>query len=161
MIRGMKILFVSHQIYPCFVGGTEIFNYYLAGRLAADNDVTLFSYCDSEIEGVSLHAVGRRRPTRYLTPLKLAWYMIRHRREIDVAFLSYSRSHWFEWTMYPVLKRLFGIRYVITIHGGGLSPWKPFFLYDWCFRNAVRLIGISGRICGEYRERTGLEVLWG
>ncbi len=154
----MRILFVSHQIYPCFFGGTEVFNYHLSRELARDNEVTLFTYCDRAAEGVRLVRVNRVRPTRYLTPLKLANYIIRHRSEIDVVFLSYSRSHWFEWSLFPILRKLTGIPYVITIHGGGLTPWKPFFLYDWCFRNASALVGISERICAEYRKRTGLEV---
>lgn len=154
----MRILFVSHQIYPCYTGGTEIFNYYLARELAGEDNVTLFTYCDRENEGIDLVRVKHSRPARYITPMRLARYIIRHRRKIDVVFLSYSRSHWFEWSLFPVLKKLFGIRYVITIHGGGLTPWKPFFLYDLSFRNAFRLIGISERICVEYRERTGLEV---
>ncbi len=154
----MKILFVSQQIYPCFTGGTEIFNYYLARELARDNDVTLFTYCDSENEGIDLVRVKYTRPTRYMTPIRLARYIIKHRDKIDVVFLSYSRSHWFGWSLFPVLRKLFGIRYVITIHGGGLTPWKPFFLYKWSFTNAFRLIGISERICVEYRKRTGKEV---
>jgi len=154
----MRILFVSHQIYPCYTGGTEVFNYYLAAELARGADVTLFTRCDSAPEGVGLVSARKVRPARYLTPLRLAWHIIRHRREFDVAFLSYSRSHWFEWTLYPLLRKLFGITYVITIHGGGLTPWKPFFLYHWCFRNAFRLVGISERICEEYRRRAGLDV---
>ena len=154
----MRILFVSHQIYPCYIGGTEVFNYYLARELAKENDVTLFSWCGEENEGIDLVRVKHSRPARYLTPIKLASYIIKHRNEFDVVFLSYSRSHWFEWSIFPVLKKLVGISYVITIHGGGLTPWKPFFLYDWSFKNAFKLIGISERICVEYRKRTGLDV---
>jgi glycosyltransferase involved in cell wall biosynthesis len=154
----MNILFVSQQIYPCYFGGTEVFNYYLARELVRDSNVTLFTCCDRAPEGVDLVSINKVRPARYLTPLRLAWHIVRHRRDIDVVFLSYSRSHWFGWTLYPLLQKLLGIRYVITIHGGGLTPWKPFALYDWCFRNAFRLIGISERICDEYRKRTGLEV---
>lgn len=156
----MRILFVSHQIYPCVTGGTEVFNYHLARALCRDNEVALFSYCGSFFEGIDQVRVRKQRPTRYLTSLKLAFHILRKRKEIDVVFLSYSRSHWFEWSLFPLLKKLAGIRYVITIHGGGLTPWKPFFLYKWCFVNASKLIGISERICVEYRKRTGTDVLY-
>ena len=154
----MRILFVSDQIYPCYTGGTEVFNYYLARELAKENDVTLFTYCDRGSEGVDLFKTKHTRPARYITPIKLARYIIKNRKQIDVVFLSYSRSHWFEWSLFPVLEKLFGIKYVITIHGGGLTPWRPYVLYNWSFRNAVGLIGISERICVEYRKRTGKKV---
>jgi hypothetical protein len=80
----MRILFVSHQIYPCYTGGTEVFNYHLAGALAREHEVTLFTYCDRAHEGVELVKVGRTRPSRYLTPLKLARHIIRNRTRIDV-----------------------------------------------------------------------------
>jgi glycosyltransferase involved in cell wall biosynthesis len=47
---------------------------------------------------------------------------------------------------------------VITIHGGGLTPWKPYAPYRWCFEKAFELIGISQRICIEYIGRTSREV---
>ncbi len=154
----MRILFVSHQMYPCYTGGTEIFNYHLAEALAREHEITLFTYCDRAPEGVELMKARYTRPTRYLTPLKLAWHILRNRDRIDVVFLSYSRSHWFEWTLYPLLEKLLGIKYVITIHGGGLTPWRPYALYRWCFDRAFELIGISRRICIEYIGRTGREV---
>jgi len=154
----MRILFVSYLIYPCDTGGTEVFNYHLADRLSQQNDVTLWTYCDTSPDNTELKSVRKHRPERYISALKLFFYILRNRKNLDVIFLSYMRSHWFWWSLLPIIKMLTGIEYVITIHGGGLTPWKPFFLYRWSFVNAFKLIGISKRICAEYEKRTGLEV---
>ncbi|MDZ7859577.1 MAG: glycosyltransferase family 4 protein [Candidatus Krumholzibacteriota bacterium] len=154
----MKILFVSNHIYPCVTGGAEIFNYYLADKLSANNNVTLFSCCTKKHANIKLVNVKKQRPISYIMPLKLLWYVLRTRKKIDVIFLSYMRSHWFGWLIYPILKKIFGIEYIITIHGGSLNPWKPFFPFYWAFRNAFRLIGVSERICEEYNRRAKLNV---
>lgn len=156
----MRILFVSYRIYPCDTGGTEVFNYYLAERLSEDHSVELLTYCNRKVGETELIRVRKHRPTRYITPLKLLFHVIRNRKKIDVIFLSYMKSHWFWWSILPVIRKLTGIQYVITIHGGGLTPWKPRFLYHWSFMNAFKLIGISRRICEEYEKRTGREVIY-
>lgn len=154
----MRILFVSDYIYPCATGGAEIFNYYLAERLSANNNITLFSYCSYENPDIKFANIRKQRPIRYLTPLKLLSYVFKNRKKIDVIFFSYMRSHWFGWLIYPMLKKFLGIEYIITIHGGSLNPWKPFFPFYFAFSNAFRLIGVSERICEEYDRRAGLDV---
>lgn len=156
--EGIRILFVSFQIYPCKTGGTEVFNFHLADELSRSNKVILYTYCDKTAGNAELKTIRKGRPVKYLTPFKLFSYILKNRKDIDVIFLSYMRSHWFRWTLFPIIKKLFGIPYIITIHGGGLTPWKPFSLYRWAFVNADRLIGISERIKEEYQKRTGMDV---
>lgn len=154
----MNILFVSYRIYPCETGGTEVFNFHLADRLSRSNSVTLLTHCNKKIGETELIRIKKHKPSKFITPIKLFFHVLKNRKSIDVIFLSYMKSHWFGWSLLPIIKKITKIPYIITIHGGGLTPWKPNFVYRWSFINASRLIGISRRICIEYEKRTGLEV---
>jgi len=73
--------------------------------------------------------------------------------------LTLSRSHWLNWWPYPVLKKLFNFKYIVIIHGGGLSEWKWKYPFLKLFEKADQVIGISKRICEVYHNRTGVNVI--
>jgi len=45
-----KICFITPQIYPDFVGGAEVFNYYLIKHLAQDNQVSYITLSKNNIK---------------------------------------------------------------------------------------------------------------
>jgi len=150
----MNLCFIAPRIYPHFFGGAEIFNYYFIQKLNKKNSISLISYSEKNLKNIYIHKITKKRPVRYLTPLKIFFKIIIHRRIYDVLILSYMRSHWFNWIIYPVLKHIFKMKYVIIIHGGGLNKWKPYFPFQLAFNKADKIIGVSKRICQEYEKRT-------
>jgi glycosyltransferase involved in cell wall biosynthesis len=94
-----------------------------------------------------------------LFPFMVALSLIakKHKDQTHV-ILTFSRSRWFYWIYYPILKKLFGFRYTIIIHGGGLTKWRFKAPFKWFFKNANHVIGISERIQTEYLSRTGVDV---
>jgi glycosyltransferase involved in cell wall biosynthesis len=72
----------------------------------------------------------------------------------SIIILTYSKSRWLHWWLYPVLNLLTGLKYIIIIHGGGLTKWDWPFIHKLLFKKASEIIGISWRICNEYKNRT-------
>ena len=94
-----------------------------------------------------------------LFPLMIALRLVGEKDKDQIhVILTFSRSKWFYWIYYPILKQLFGIKYTIIIHGGGLTKWRFKAPFKWFFRNANHVIGISERIQHEYHARTGVDV---
>lgn len=155
-----KLIFVCGNLYPFNLGGAEVFNYYLMQSMAKQAEVL----CINPHSGKLTDSVRRLRIRTpflpvlwfpFFTALKLLFQG--NKKNMHVV-LTFSRSKWFYWIYYPILKKLFGIRYTIIIHGGGLTEWSFEMPFKWFFRNADHVIGISDRIRDEYQKRTGVEV---
>ena len=79
-------------------------------------------------------------------PLLAALKLLALKRKGDMhVVLTFSRSRWFYWIAYPFLRTFFGIHYSIIIHGGGLMQWKFAAPFQWLFKRADQVIGISER----------------
>lgn len=157
----MKILFVSHGIYPCKIGGAEIFNYYLVKTLAKYHKFTVLTQCGEETGlDATIIKITRRKfgLSRISIPLQDFLVILKLRKYIDLIHITYARDHWMRWLPYPVAKKIFNIPYIITIHGGGLHQWKPVFPHRFLFDNAENIIGISQKIKEEYERRTHREI---
>lgn len=153
-----NILFIQGNIYPQNVGGAEIFDYYLIRQLSRFFKMHYISthiWPEKELKGYKIPII---KPLGIFFPLIAFLIIIKNRKKNNFIHLRYSRSRWINWWPYPILKKAFGINYLITIHGGGLTPWKFKCFYQWFFRNATGIIGISERICNEYEKRTGIKV---
>ena len=159
----MNILFVSHNIYPCITGGAEVFNYNLVKALSDRYSIHLLTLCQEQIEiGASLIMEERRKfgPARISIPLQDILNMLKLRKKIDLIHITYMRDHWLKWMSYPIMSRKFNIPYVMTIHGGGMSPWKPRFPHKLLFDRASKIIAVSNRLKIEYEKRSGRDVLF-
>ena len=158
----MNILFISHRLYPCVVGGAEIFNYYLLKELPLFCDISLITSCSKHDDlNVSLIEIDPKKfgSARVALPLQDIFHILKLRKKIDLIHVSsYMRAFWLQWIPYPLMKMIFGIPYIVTIHGGGMHEWKPSFPHKFLFNNASAVIGISKRIKKEYEKRSGREV---
>lgn len=155
-----ELVFVCGNLYPYNLGGAEVFNYYLMRSMAADCKVTCINTkTDLKKDGIIHQKINAPFLIALLFPFMVALSLIAKKdKDQTHVILSFSRSKWFYWIYYPILKRLFGIRYTIIIHGGGLTKWRFKAPFKWFFRNANHVIGISERIQSEYQSRTGVDV---
>lgn len=158
----MNILFISHGLYPCKIGGAEVFNYYLLKELCKRHNIFILTHCQKKIDidasfiRVKPEKFGIRRLS---IPLFDLINLVRLKVRIDFLHIaSYMRAHWLQWLPYPLIKKIYGIPYVVTIHGGGMHEWKPVFPHKLLFDNASVIIGVSERIKQEYERRINREV---
>ncbi|MBI5739897.1 MAG: glycosyltransferase family 4 protein [Nitrospirae bacterium] len=160
----MNVLFVSHQLYPSVTGGAEIFNYYLLKELARFHNIAVLTGCEDKsdlpVTCIRIDA-GKFGPARISIPLEDIANIIKMRHRTDfIHVASYSRAHWLQWLTYPLTKKLLGIPYLITIHGGGMHPWKPAFPHKVFFENAAAIVGVSQAIKDEYESRSGRKIVY-
>ena len=155
----MNIVMISPAIYPCVTGGVEIFNYYLIKELAErGHKVWIFTTCEHNWDNKSIFVVKVNerfllRPTPSID-FHILFKLMQLRKRIDIVHVPYtSNSH----LAYPMLlaKKLFDIPYIITIHGGGMYPWKPKTQHKLFFQHADAIVAVSETIKEEYERRSG------
>jgi len=142
----MNILFISHGLYPCKIGGVEIFNYYLIKALTKFHKISVITSCKKDI--ISKATFIRMKPRKLILrrasiPLQDFISIIKLRKKIDLVHLSYTRTNWLQWIPYPVIKKIFNVPYIISIHGGSMHKWKPRFPHELLFKNVSAIIGVS------------------
>ena len=95
-----KSLFVVPGLYPCAVGGAEVFNEALIRKLALESDIEYISTCDTLIP----HA-NRIHLPKSSAILQLFFIFFRltkvHRDRTIVT--SYMRTKWYYIAIYPLL----------------------------------------------------------
>lgn len=160
--KSKDLIFICGNLYPFDVGGTEIFNYYLMLSLSRFLNV----YCMSQYkrpkiyENIGFIKIPNIKPAGIFFSLFAFIKIISLKSKHPTLILTYSRSKWINWWPYPLLRQLFDINYIIIIHGGGLSKWIFKTPHKKLFKYAHEIIGISNRICEEYKLRTSKKVLY-
>lgn len=158
----MNISVISPQIYPCVIGGVEIFNYYLIKELAKKgHKVWIITICEHnwDYKNISLVKLNKRflmHPTLSIN-FHILVKLMRLRKQIDIVHVPYTSN---SALAYPILlaKRLFDISYIITIHGGGMHPWKHKAPHKLFFQYADAIVAVSETIKEEYEKRSGREI---
>lgn len=155
-----KIIFIQGNLYPYDLGGHEVFNFYLYNELRRKYDVKVLSNYRRpvEISESDYLKVPKIKPLGLFFSLFSFMKLIFLARDKPTVVLTFSRSNWINWWPYPVLNKLFDLRYVIIIHGGGVTKWPWKYPFLKLFTRASEVIGISKRICDEYSNRTGINV---
>lgn len=149
------IVFVFPYAYPCNTGGLEVFNHYLSQSLKHEFDIHILTYCNKiEMNDLTVHHLKRCHFQKLTQPLSILYFLMKNRRSIRLTYFSYARSYWTNWSIYLVAYKLFKINYFFTIHGGGLTDWKPKWIHKRLFNNAKYITGVSDRIVDEYGKRS-------
>jgi len=164
-MKETRLLVVSRQLYPEAMGGIETFNYRFAQWLEKNSEIQPVVMTSHSGKGLEVEVV--RPPMRYAGSSFLAWAhtlndRLRQRAErIHVMLLSYAESDWREWLLYVIAGGIWRVPYVIYIHSGILSPWRPRWPYRLAFGRAGRIFCVSEIQKDEYQRRTGraIEVL--
>lgn len=154
----MNILFIETAMYPNIFGGAEIFDFFLIQELLKNYNVEYIGHEKQTKFEINGYLIPKLPFKILFNPLLIMFTVILHRKKVDLIHVRFSRSKWLNWWPYPVLKKIFKIPYIITIHGGGLSRWRFPLPYKLFFQNSYKILGVSKRICTEYMTRTGLYV---
>lgn len=150
-----KAIFVVPGLYPCAVGGAEVFNQALIKKLALECDVQYISSCNSVITRAKRIDLPFTRSLTQLFYIFLRLIKVECERTIVTSFM---KTKWYYIVIYPLLAAVLNKNYIIIIHGGGMSPWKFKLPYRWYFKKARKVFGVSEAICKEYTGRTGVKL---
>ena len=156
----MNVHIISPQIYPCFVGGVEIFNFHFADELSRRGiNITIHTICNDE--AVNHICTEKKVITRWI-PIVSQWASIicnvaTSGSDVDLLHVPYTSN---APLVYPVLflHHIFKVPYVVVIHGGGLKPWKHPRIHKRFFINASSIVAVSEPIKNEYEKRTGKRI---
>lgn len=167
-----QFLFYCPQLYPCTFGGMEIFNFNLVLSLMEtypDNDIRVITSCEHFLQNENANFLPLKNKLfisnkyglgaistvlNYIFSGKLNW------RSINTIYIPYTSNFNYNVIAFLLLHKLFKIQYVIHIHGGGMKPWKSFWLQKLFFKNAKNIAGVSWPIVKEYSNRSKKEVIY-
>lgn len=155
-----KIAILSPKLYPCNRGGLEIFNYYLINNILIEYNILILTMCKIKKIGENIlfyDLLKRKIINDPISVLTNTFIGLLKYRDYDLYVVPYTSN---SSLIYPFLifYSLFKIQYIIIIHGGGIYPWKPFFLQKFFFDNANKIIAVSKPVKAEYEKRTGKKI---
>jgi glycosyltransferase involved in cell wall biosynthesis len=96
--------------------------------------------------------------TRFATLFFTAVTLIKIRKYIKIVHLPYTSNGGRWGFVMPLLKKVFGVRYLLYIHGGGMKPWRWFNADKSLFKNASKIVAVSKIIKNEYESRSAREI---
>jgi glycosyltransferase involved in cell wall biosynthesis len=158
----MRIAVISHNIYPCSLGGLEVFNYYFIKELAVQgHKIWIFTFCNNDWNNENIHHIKLWRGVPGLATLSIYCSiiinLIKLKNKIDIIHIPYTSN---EPLAFPILfiKKLLHLPYVIVIHGGGMDEWKLKLLHGLFFKHAADIVAVSEIIGKEYEKRSGRKI---
>ncbi len=151
------IIFLIPQMYPEYIGGAEIFNFYLLKNLKINESVIISNTKEKIADVKNFHLIGNK----YIQYMSIILYLLlicttNYKRK-KIIYLPYGSN---TSLIYPVLlvNFLFNVKYVFTIHGGGLYKWRRIFFHERFFKKSSRIIAVSEEIKIEYEKRTNKKI---
>lgn len=158
----MSIVLISPQIYPCEIGGVEIFNYHLMKELSNYYELFIFTNCRKKkikidhlfyINLINFKFVG----CNFFNSLSILYNIMKIRKNIDLILFPYTSN---SYLAYPglIIHKILKIPYIISIHGGGIYKWEPEYFQKQFFKNATDIIAVSKPIKIEYEQRINKKI---
>lgn len=158
----MRILFISTHLYPCKLGGVELFHYHLIHALGKHHRIWVITACETDFSQENIHVMKINPKKLGSQKLSLIYEhtrnIIKVRKKIDVVHVPYMSRSWLYGCYLPVLKRLLRIKYVLSLHGGAMLPWRPRLPHKILFQNAAAIVAVSKALKEEYEKRSGREI---
>lgn len=156
----MNILFISFNLYPCNTGGAEIFDYYLIRAISRHYKTFVMSHCNKNIgnDVIRIRLFKLISKKISFSGLQCFINILLLRKQVDLIHVNYTDRKWFLWLIFPFLKRMFGVPYIVTIHGGKMHSWRPHIVHKIFFAHAASIIAVSQRIKDEYQKRTNRKI---
>ena len=153
----MNILIISPNLYPCLIGGMEIFNYYFAKNLSNFYNISILTNCNLSQSKKAQYIKINKNNSVISMYLNIFIKLMSFRKKVNLLIFPYTSN---SPLIYPVFLAhlLFKIPYVIVIHGGGMYPWNPVFFQKKFFMNANDIVAVSKPIKKEYEKRTGRSI---
>jgi len=152
-----RILFaLGSSTYPFVTGGMEVFNYYLINALQDSLDIAYLATHKMDIRNATHKKSYNIRPTKYLFPLQLFLNLLFSKKYDKVVF-SFSAAHAVIWDLYNKICRILGIKYIVVIHYGDVTPSKNDRIYQRFFKDAETVVAVSEDIKKNYDAKYGTD----
>jgi glycosyltransferase involved in cell wall biosynthesis len=154
------IVYVVLDIYPCATGGMEIFYNKLLPAIAEKKNVALITACEKiKTNHYLIYRIPRKILSipctgRFAGLFFTALTLIKLRNNIHIVHLPYTSNSGRWGFIFPLLKKYFGIAYLLHIHGGGMRPWEKLNADRFLFRHAFKILAVSNIIKNEYESRS-------
>lgn len=154
-----NIAFYCPQIYPCKIGGLEIFTYYLAKEISKNNKVLVFTECkafsSTGVETVILNSRIFLIKYFFLADLSrflsIFFYLIRNPKKNYVFHVPHTNSATTLGLIFIPLKLLFKIDYIVILHSGNVKKYKQSLLQKAFMKHAKKIIAVSKESAEDYR----------
>lgn len=160
------ITYFVPNIYPCTIGGLEIFYFYLINATKKHTKLCLATSCRTnkfkQVDRIKI--IGRLFLIRRYGFSKLSIIisslikLILYRKKITVFHIPCTSQTGYYGYIFPFLKKLFSLKYIICFHGGGMKKWRRFDGNKKLFKNADRIIAVSEIIKKEYERRSNRKI---
>ena len=156
--------FVVPDIYPCTVGGMEIFYNKLLNELSQWINVILFTTCpgiksDSyKIIRVEKNLLKIPKTQRIGMLLNIAFAIIKNKQSIDCIHFPYTNNAGRWGYVFPILTKFFKIPYNLQIHSGGIIDWGARDINYTLFKSASKIMAVSQVLCDAYKKRLRRDV---
>ena len=155
MSNKKEILFIAPMLYPCVMGGIEVFNYHLIKELQKYYPIRVLTKCNEvSFEDATIFKLKSLKFSKLTLPLSILYFTIKNRKSIRFIYLSHSRNFWTYWIIFIIIKIFVNIKYGFTFHGGGLPNKKRKFPYKLFCKNAEFITGVSERIVEENSKKS-------
>jgi glycosyltransferase involved in cell wall biosynthesis len=158
------VVYIVPGIYPCSTGGMELFYHHLIPEIAKKLNVIMITSCnkvhaiDFTIIKIPDRIISIPGTARFAVLFFTAVNLIKMRKKIAVVHLPYTSNAGKWGFIMPVLRRFFGIRYLLHIHGGGMRKWKRMNADQALFINAEKILAVSEVTRTEYEKRSGRDI---
>lgn len=151
-------------IYPCQTGGMEIFYFKLLPKIAEKEYVALITHCNKIISDnykiirIPKNVFSIPKTSRIGTLFYVTLALVKHRKQIKIVHFPYTSNAGKWGFVLPLLKIIFGIKYLLHIHGGGMKPWQKRNADRILFKHADKLLSVSSVTKEEYQIRSNREI---
>lgn len=160
------IAFFVPSIYPCTIGGMEIYYYHLVRELCKKDKIVLFTICDKFHPencyiyhiSASLFFIKKFNLGKLSMFITTFLKLLIHHSKISLIHLPCTSNNGLFGYFFPLLSKIFGIPYIIQFHGGGMRTWGKYDGNRLLFKHAARILAVSESIKYEYEKRTGREI---
>ncbi|MFX0195694.1 MAG: glycosyltransferase family 4 protein [Candidatus Hodarchaeota archaeon] len=158
----MNIMLISRELYPYDIGGKELFLNFLIQELSRrGNKVWVFSqkaykWNNNNVRSTQIKVLS----IPYLKTLSYFLGVILSLRKLNPR-IDLINIHHHDMNVLGLLliKTIYNIPYLITVHGGGLKKWRFKSIFRLAYRNAACVITVSDGIKHEYGNRGCKDVL--
>src|SRR6056297_169108 len=148
----MSIGFVAPELYPDKICVAEIFNYYYLKKLKMFTNIVLFTHSDFQDNKIKVVKIKKR--ISFLDMITYYYSIYKIRNKLVLLHLSFMEGpRWIYWQIFPIIKYLLKIPYIITIHGHKTHKYKHEKFYKLFFTNAYQVIGVSDNVLDKYKEQ--------
>jgi glycosyltransferase involved in cell wall biosynthesis len=152
--KNVKGLYVLGSLYPYVTGGMEIFNYYFLNNRLDDVGESIYYLGQQKTDNKNGRFIRLKKlwPSRIFYPIQFFTTVFRLRNRLDFVYICYAEQSWIISYSQSLTLRFFGIPYIVTNHWGKEPDWKFRYPFEYYFRHAHAVIGVSEPICVAFKK---------